>query len=96
MDTLLPRGRLKCSARAVQLFGRLAVVETHTLWYQGDPYYLITRILVLLLHRIWHFWGFTHSPPHFHQFSLAACSTFEVDFSPLWRPSMWELCISLC
>ena len=31
------RGRLKrvCSARAVQLFGRLAVVGTHTLWYFG-------------------------------------------------------------
>ena len=27
------RGRLKRSARAVQLFGRLAVLETHTLRY---------------------------------------------------------------
>ena len=26
-------GRLKCSAHAVQLFGHLALVETHTLWY---------------------------------------------------------------
>ena len=29
-------GRLKRSARAVQLFGRLAVVETHTFWYFGQ------------------------------------------------------------
>ena len=29
------RGSLKRSARAVQLFGRLAVLETHTLRYQG-------------------------------------------------------------
>ena len=27
------RGRLKRSARAVQLFGRVAVLETHTLGY---------------------------------------------------------------
>ena len=27
----MPRGRLKRSARAMQLFGRLAVLETHTL-----------------------------------------------------------------
>ena len=30
---LLSRGRLKRSARAVQLFGRLAVLETHTFRY---------------------------------------------------------------
>ena len=30
---ITPRGRLKRSARAVQLFGRLAVLETHTLRY---------------------------------------------------------------
>ena len=30
---LIFRGRLKRSARAVQLFGRLAVLETHTLRY---------------------------------------------------------------
>ena len=32
-DYLFHRGRLKRSARAVQLFGRLAVLETHTLRY---------------------------------------------------------------
>ena len=26
-------GGLKCSARAVRLFGHLTVLETHTLWY---------------------------------------------------------------
>ena len=31
--SLCLRGRLKRSARAVQLFGRLAVLETHTLRY---------------------------------------------------------------
>ena len=32
-NMLVQRGRLKRSARAVQLFGRLAVLETHTLRY---------------------------------------------------------------
>ena len=31
--TTIEGGRLKRSARAVQLFGRLAVLETHTLRY---------------------------------------------------------------
>ena len=30
---LRKRGRLKRSAHVVQLFGHLAVVETHILWY---------------------------------------------------------------
>ena len=34
-------GSLKRSARAVQLFGRLATVETHTLWYFGHHCSLI-------------------------------------------------------
>ena len=33
MGTAICGGRLKRSARAVQLFGRLAVLETHTLRY---------------------------------------------------------------
>ena len=66
-------GHLKHSARAVQLFGRLATVETHTLWYFGHRCSLIVGFDAL---GIWHFWMFTlfHpfllfctiSPPHFH------------------------------
>ena len=56
-----------CSARAVQLLGHLslAVLEIHTLWYQGHRCCLITCLLVLLLHRF----GFSPPPPiftHFH------------------------------
>ena len=58
----------------MQLFGRLAVVETHTLWYFGHHCCLIVGFDAL---GIWHFWMFTlfhpfllfctHSPPHFHR-----------------------------
>ena len=37
----LPRGHIKCSACAVQPFGRLAVVETHTSWHFGHHCCLI-------------------------------------------------------
>ena len=46
------RGRLKRSARAVQLFGLLAVVETHTLWYFGHHCCLVVGFDAL---GIWHF-----------------------------------------
>ena len=50
--SLVMRGRLKHSARAVQLFGRLAIVETHTLWYFGHHCSLIVGFDAL---RIWDF-----------------------------------------
>ena len=50
------RGHLKRSARTVQLFGRLAVVETHTLWYFGHHCCLIVGFDAL---GLWHFWIFT-------------------------------------
>ena len=53
------QGRLKCSARAVQLFGRLVVVETHTLWHFGHHCCLIVGFDAL---GIWHFWMFTQVP----------------------------------
>ena len=58
-------GRLRRSAHVVQLFGRLAVVETHTLWYKGHHYCLITRIWVLLCLA---FFGFHPFPPIFTYF----------------------------
>ena len=64
-------GRLKRSARAVQLFGRLAIVETHTLWYLGYNCCLIVGFDAL---GIWHFWIFTL----FHPFPL-----FCTHFSPI-------------
>ena len=45
-------GRLKRSARAVQLFGRLAVVETYNLWYFGHHCCLVVGFHAL---GIWHF-----------------------------------------
>ena len=62
------RGCLKRSARAVQLFGRLAVVEAHTLWYFGHPCCLVVGFDAL---GIWHFWMFTL----FHPF-LLFCTHF--------------------
>ena len=62
------RGRLKRSARAVQLFGLLAVVETHTLWYFGHHCCLVVGFDAL---GIWHFWIFTL----FHPF-LLFCTQF--------------------
>ena len=56
-------GRVKRSARAVQLFGRVAVVETHTLWYFGHHCSLIVGFDAL---GMWHFWMFTL----FHPFLL--------------------------
>ena len=57
-------GRLKRSARVVQLFGRLAVVETHTLWYFGHDCCLVVGFDAV---GIWHFWIFTlfHPFPSF-------------------------------
>ena len=65
------RVRLKRSARAVQLSGRLAIVETHTLWYFGHHCCFVVGFDAL---GIWHFWIFTlfhpfllfcaHSEPH--------------------------------
>ena len=62
------RGRLKRSARAVQLFGRLAVVESHTLWYFGHHSCLLVGFDAM---GIWHFWMFTL----FHPF-LLFCTYF--------------------
>ena len=53
---------------AVQLFGRLAVVETHTLWYFGHHCCLVVGFDAL---GIWHFWIFTP----FHPF-LLLCTHF--------------------
>ena len=44
------------SASVVQLFGRPAVVETHTLWYFGHHCCLVVGFGAL---GIWHFWLFT-------------------------------------
>ena len=63
-----PWGRLKRSARTVQLFGCLAAVETHTLWYFGHHCYLVVGFDAL---EIWHFWMFTL----FHPF-LPFCTHF--------------------
>ena len=52
----LHRGRVKRSACAVQLFGRLAVVETHTLWYFLHHCCLVVGFDAL---GIWHFRMFT-------------------------------------
>ena len=46
----------------MQLFGHVVVLETHNLWH-SDHCCLITRILVLLLHRIWQLRVFTHFIP---------------------------------
>ena len=62
------RGRLKRSARIVQLFGRLAVVEAHTFWYFGHHCCLVVGFDAF---RIWHFWMFTL----FHPF-LPFCTHF--------------------
>ena len=66
--TLVLRGRLKRSARAVQLFGRLAAVETRTLWYFGHHCCLVVGFDAL---GIWHFGIFTL----FHPF-LLFCTHF--------------------
>ena len=62
------RGRLKRSVRAVQLFGCLAVVETHTFWYFGHHCCLAVGFDAF---GIWHFWMFTL----FHPF-LLFCTHF--------------------
>ena len=62
------RGRLKRSARAVQLFGLLTVVETHFLWYFGHHCCLVVGFDAL---GMWHFWTFTL----FHPF-LLFCTHF--------------------
>ena len=54
------RGRLKRSARAVQLFGRLAEVETHTLWYFGHHCCLVVGFDAL---GMWHFLDFHSVSP---------------------------------
>ena len=59
------------SARAVQLFGRLAVVETHTLWYFGHHCCLVVGFDAL---GFWHSWMFTL----FHPF-LLFCTHFSPD-----------------
>ena len=62
------RERLKRSARPVQLFGCLAVAETHSLWYFGHHCCLVVGFDAL---GIWHFWIFTL----FHPF-LPFCTLF--------------------
>ena len=66
------RGRLKRSARAVQLFWRLAVVETHNLWYFGHHSCLKAGFDAL---GIWRFWIFTL----IHSF-LLFCTPFFAHF----------------
>ena len=63
VNNMVFRGRLKRSVRTVQLFGCLAVVETHTLWYFGHHCCLVVGFDAL---GIWHFWIFTL----FHPFLL--------------------------
>ena len=69
-------GRLKRSARAVQLFGRLAILETHTLWYFGHHCSLLVGFDAL---GIWHFWIFTLFRPFLlfctHFFPISTTST---------------------
>ena len=65
------RGRLKRNVRAMQLFGCLATVETHTLWYFGHHCSLIVRFDAL---GICHFWMFTL----FHPFLLFCTIFFPV------------------
>ena len=55
-----PLGGALSAARAVQLFGRMAVIETHTLWYFGHHCCLVVGSHVL---GIWHFWIFTPFHP---------------------------------
>ena len=74
-------GALKSSARVVQLFGRLATVETHTLWYFGHHCCLVVGFDAL---GIWHFWIFTRFT-HFYLFAHIFCS-FPPHFSPPWGP----------
>ena len=57
----------------VQLFGRLDVVETHTLWYFGHHCCLVVGFDVL---GIWHFCIFTL----FHPF-LPFCTLFLLVFT---------------
>ena len=66
-----PQAQCACSARTVQLFGRLAVVEAHTLWYFGHHFCLVVGFDAL---GIWHFWMFTL----FHPFLL-----FSTHFLPI-------------
>ena len=61
------------TVRAVQLFGCLAVVETHTLWYFGHHCCLVLSSDVL---GIWHFWIFTLLHP-----SLPFCTHFLLIFT---------------
>ena len=48
-----PSGWGLSAVRAVQRFGRLAAVETHTLWYLGHHCWLVVGFDAL---GIWHFW----------------------------------------
>ena len=86
----LPGWRLKRSARAVQLFGRLAAVEAHTLWYLGHHSCLVVGSDVS---GIWLFWIFTlfqPFPPFCPHFLLVFTTSpppfLYVDFSPPWGP----------
>ena len=68
------RMQCACTARTVQLFGRLAVVETHTLWYFGHHCCLVVGFDAL---GIWHFWIFTL----FHPFPLFCTHFFHRIYS---------------
>ena len=63
------------SAHTVQLFGRLAMVETHTLWYFGHHRCLVVGFDGL---GISYFWIFTLFHPFlpFCTHSLCLCLTF--------------------
>ena len=77
------RGRLKRRARAVQLFGRLAVVEAHTLWYFGHNFCLLVGFDAL---GIWIFTLFNAFLPFCTHFLLI--STTSTLFLGWFLPTM--------
>ena len=89
-STMMLRGCLKRSAHAVQLFGRLAVVETHTLWYFGHHGCLVVGFDAP---GIWHFWIFTVFYPFLpfctHFLLISTTHPIPVCF---WRASVSAAC----
>ena len=71
----MPKGRLKCSAHVVQLFGLEAQIETYILWYFGHHCCLVVGFDAL---GIWHFWIFTL----FHPFLLFCTHFFPISTTP--------------
>ena len=73
IDTCRPLGGALSAvcAQCNYLGGRLAIVETHTLWYFGHHGCLIVGFDAL---GIWHFWMFTL----FHPFLLFCTQFFPI------------------